>query len=156
MNRQCRQLGFTTVELVACIVIIGIISVVVAPRLIGNDAIAGRTYSYEVAAALREAQSVAVASGCEVAMTVNASDYQAQQRSVLNNTCNPVGGWTVNVMRADGSALAGTAPNGLAPNNATRIVFGAQGQVTSAAPPPIDIDTYRLRIDPVSGLVTLP
>lgn len=155
MSSPSRQTGFTMVELVACIVIIGVVSVVAAPRLLDNNTLAGRTYSHEIAAALREAQTLAVGSGCEVAITLNAGNYFAQQRSVTNNYCNPIGGWTVSALRADGSALAGTAPTNLTLSPATRIVFDSQGHVTSGAPPSLAISTYSLQVDPISGFVTL-
>ncbi len=155
MNHAGRQTGFTVVELVACIVILGILAVTVVPKLLDNNTLAARTYSYEIATALREAQAVAVASGCEVALSLNARNYAARQRRAAGNHCSAAGGWTVAVLRADGDALAGTAPDDTRLSPATRIVFDARGRVISGTPPVLAIDTYSVRIDPLSGLALL-
>lgn len=60
------------VELITIIVIVGIISVVALPRFAGNDAFRDRATADQVAAALRYAQKVAIASHSNV--TVNVSN----------------------------------------------------------------------------------
>lgn len=55
------QKGFTIVELIAVIMIIGILSSVAAPKFIGNDAFAARGAYGTVLASLRLAQKTAIA-----------------------------------------------------------------------------------------------
>lgn len=151
-----RQTGFTLVELVACIVILGIIVVVTGPKLFENTSLGARTYSNEIAAALREAQSIAAASNCEVAVTLNATNYMARQRSATGTRCNPAGTWSVNVVRADGTPLAGAAPANVSLSPATVIVFDNRGRRLSSAPVSLGIGAYRIDVQAVSGLVTQP
>jgi MSHA pilin protein MshC len=66
------QHGFTLVELITIIVILGIISVVALPRFADNDAFRNRATADQVAAAIRYAQKVAIASHSTV--TVNISN----------------------------------------------------------------------------------
>jgi MSHA pilin protein MshC len=155
MNPNRGQAGFTMVELVTCIIILGILAAVAGPKLLDNSTLAGRTYSNEVAAAVREAQVLAVGSGCEVAITLNAGNYLAQQRSAAGNQCSIAGAWSVNVLRADGTTLAGTAPSNITISPATRIVFDPNGKVSSAAPPALTVGGYGMSIDARSGFVTL-
>jgi len=153
MEQQRRQTGFTMVELVTSIVIIGILAAAIGPKFIGNHAFSERGYADEVAAALRYAQTVAVASGCGVAVTITASTYQAMQPSNAPPACS--GGWTRAVTRVDGGTLAGNAPSGVAFNQATQIIFDAQGHIASGTPPMLNDGGFTLSIDQISGWVTV-
>jgi MSHA pilin protein MshC len=134
MNSQCRQTGFTMVELVTSIVIIGILAAALEPKFIGNNTFAERGYTDEVAAALRYAQAVAMANGCGVqvilGMKANRGTYKVVQRRNGPPACN--GNWNRAVIRVDGGALSGTAPNGVTLAPATQITFDAQGHIANA------------------------
>ncbi|WP_417791787.1 prepilin-type N-terminal cleavage/methylation domain-containing protein [Stutzerimonas xanthomarina] len=60
------QRGFTIVELILVIVIIGILAAVVGPRFFDNRDFDERFYFEEVLSAVRYAQKLAVASGCYI------------------------------------------------------------------------------------------
>lgn len=66
------QRGFTLVEMITIIVILGIIAVVAMPRFADTDAFRNRATVDQVSAALRYAQKVAIASHSDV--TVNVSN----------------------------------------------------------------------------------
>ena len=63
--------GFTLVELVAVLIIIGALAVFVAPRL-NTTGFSQYSFHQELLAAMRHAQKTANASGCEIEVTVNA------------------------------------------------------------------------------------
>lgn len=151
MTSLRRQTGFTMVELVTSIVIIGILAAAIGPKFIGNKTFSERGYTDELAAALRYAQAVAVASGCGVRVTVTATSYQAVQPA--NVACG--GGWTRAVMRVDGGTLSGTAPGGVTTSPATQITFDAQGRIAGGPPPVLSNVGFTLTIDPVSGFVVV-
>jgi len=70
-----KQRGFTIVELILVIVIIGILAAVVGPRFFIKSNFDERFYFEEVLSSVRYAQKLAVASGCLVRVTVNGSGY---------------------------------------------------------------------------------
>jgi MSHA pilin protein MshC len=61
-----RTAGFTTVELVVTLVIVGILAAIALPRFQDNTAFTQRGFSDEVRAALRYAQKLAIAKRREV------------------------------------------------------------------------------------------
>jgi MSHA pilin protein MshC len=152
------QRGFTLVELVTALVIIGIVSAYAMPRFFDNQSIvfSERGYADEVAAALRYAQRIATASRCPVRITVNAANYTAVQQNgaIQPATGCPAGAWTTQVRRMDGSNLSGAAPAGvvLAPA-ATVIVFQADGAAANAA---LNINgRFAINVDAFTGDVTV-
>jgi MSHA pilin protein MshC len=146
--------GFTLIELICCLVIIGILAAVTGPRLFDNSSFNAHGYAQEVADALHETQAVAVASNCAAEITINAAGYSAMQRAAVGNSCNLAGGWVTPIKRSDGTALSGSPPNGItAAPIPMQIVFNAAGQVTNGNPAPLQITPFTVTINPFSGLV---
>ncbi len=71
--------GFTLVELVVIILLLGIISAVALPRFFNLKDYRTRAAYDEVAGAVRYAQKLAVASGCEVQVVIGSNNYALQQ-----------------------------------------------------------------------------
>ncbi|MGE4405834.1 prepilin-type N-terminal cleavage/methylation domain-containing protein [Pseudomonas sp.] len=67
------QRGFTIVELILVIVILGIISAVAVPRFFDRKAFDERFYFEEALSAVRYGQKLAVASGCYIQVLVKSS-----------------------------------------------------------------------------------
>jgi len=76
-----KQRGFTIVELIMVIVIIGILAAVVGPRFFSKSNFDERFYFEETLSAVRYAQKLAVASGCLVKVTVNNYGYSLEYGS---------------------------------------------------------------------------
>lgn len=72
-SRQWVQLGFTLIELIMVIVILGVLAVVAAPRIFDNSTFTGRGLHDETMALLRFGQKTAIAQRRTVCITVNGS-----------------------------------------------------------------------------------
>ena len=70
--------GFTMVELIMVMVLIGVLAAIGVPKLVGDNSFAAATFGDEVASALRSAQKTAVARRRLVCATVDASSVTLQ------------------------------------------------------------------------------
>ncbi len=147
-----RALGFTLLELVAVMVIVGILSAAVLPRLMDDPDFEQRGYIDEIASSLRYAQRIAIASGCDVSFTIDAAGYSASQRSSLDNCKSNSGSWTTQVQRADGSALSGAPPANVSLTPSATLVFKSDGALADPSPAFI-VGSFTLNVDQHSGTV---
>lgn len=76
------QHGFTLVELIVTIVIIGILAVVVAPRFTDGDVFQSRGFADQVQASLRYAQKAAIAQRRNVCVAFTASTIAVSAASI--------------------------------------------------------------------------
>ena len=149
--------GFTIVELVVVIVILGVIGVVAGPRFFSTSEYDGRAYYDELATALRYGQKVAVATGCPVRATVGTSSYSLAQQSALSGHCNPSdSSFPVAVLLPSGEAVTGNAPSGVSVAPATTFVFDAEGRTSLGADLSLAVGTSSLIVEAGSGLVVTP
>jgi len=153
-NFRALRRGYTLVELVTTIVIVGILGAAGIPKLFDYQAISERGYVDEVASAIRYAQKIAIASRCEVSVTIGAGGYVANQRDTFNSCNSAVAPWAVAVRRSDGSTLSGTAPAEVAMAPAATLIFDRNGHL-AANPPLFTAGIFSLNIDKISGAVTV-
>ena len=73
MTRLHAARGFTMVELIMVMVLIGVLAAIGVPKLVGDNSFAAATFGDEVASALRSAQKTAVARRRLVCATVGGS-----------------------------------------------------------------------------------
>jgi len=147
--------GYTIIELVVVITIIGVLAAIAGPRFFNTSPYNQRGYADEVAAAIRYAQKVAVGSGCSVQLTINLSGYSAMQQAASGNRCNTAStSWTTPVRRADGTTLSGTPPSDANVNTSATMVFNNRGVVTSGAGN-FTVGSYTLTLDAATGFVTV-
>lgn len=125
--------GFTLIELVIVIVVLGALAVVVLPRL-GEGSFREAAFAEQVATAFRFAQRTAVATGCEMQVDVNAAtdSFAITRRADGTDTsCGSTGAFTLAVVNpAGGGAFAGTASGGVQVTQGLTLRFDAQGLPT--------------------------
>lgn len=150
------QQGLTLVEVVAVLVIVGILAAVTGPRFFDDRTFLARGYYEELAAALKYAQRLAVASGCPVAVQVTAAGYQARQQAAPGVTCNSNHvAWSSGAQLADSRVLAGTSPVGVGAAPAVSFAFDALGHTNLAANQVISVGPFALTVA-ASGYVEAP
>jgi MSHA pilin protein MshC len=105
-----RGRGFTLVELVVIISVLGLMAAVIGPRFVGRDTFASRGFHDEAQAVVRYAQKTAIAWRRPVFVCVTATTISAG---------SVAGCGTLLVNPLSGAALTATAPSGvtLTPGN---------------------------------------
>jgi MSHA pilin protein MshC len=118
--------GFTTLELVVTIVIVGIITAVAIPRLVGRGTFDTRGFTDQVRAALEYSQAVAVGQRRNVCVSLGAGGIVSVQKAALAGSGQPC---TVAVTNpTTGGAFALAAPNGVSISSPpTTVIFDALG-----------------------------
>ena len=138
--------GFTLIELVVIMVILGILAAVAVPVFFDLDTYRERAAYDEVASALRYAQKLAVASGCEVQVEITANSYALQQRAADCNT----GAFT----NISGHPVTSGSFSGISINPATEIVFDAMGR--SSVGTSVGVGSKSITIYAETGYVDAP
>ena len=95
--------GFTIVELVVVIVLLGIMSAFALPRFFNVGDYQARAAYDEVASALRYAQKLAVGSGCAVRVNIIDNSYALQQQA----SCSSGGFSTITRHPVDSATISG-------------------------------------------------
>ena len=139
--------GMTLVELVFVILVIGILSAIAIPRLFNLNAYQTRAAYDEVVGAVRYAQKLAVASGCQVQVVLTANNYALQQR---NGGCNA--GAFANIPATHPMSNGNFAPVVLAP--AATFTFSAMGRSDTAVN--VTVGNLAFRVIRETGYVDAP
>jgi MSHA pilin protein MshC len=161
ISLRARANGFTLIELVTVIVILGVLAAIAGPRFFGENIFRVRGYADEVATALRYAQKIAVASGCPVQVSLApATGYTLMQRAASGNTCATSGAYSLAVKRPDGGDdYRGTPPTGVDIGSSATFTFDGGGAATPTAGTVLTVvgqaGSYSITVDTATGLAVV-
>ena len=145
--------GYTLIELVLVIVIIGVLATVSGAHFFDQPTFSQRGFADELASALRFAQKQAGETDCPTELILTSSTYALRQQAASGNTCNLNDtAWSTPVLASDGSTVQGTAPNGVTASPAGTFVFNGAGVLTSSGTT-ITVGTHSITIVAATGLV---
>ena len=152
-----RSRGHTLTELVTVIVLLGIIAVFVAPRFFGRSDFDERGFFEVSIQAVRYAQKLALASGCDTRVNFDGAGVALHQwisgGSCAAATCSGAG--LTPAKRPDGGPFSETAPAGVSVGTAT-FCFDSIGRPRDAvgllaAPVSVAVGGRTLSVEPDTG-----
>ncbi len=151
--------GFTTIELVIVLVLLGILSAYASSRFFETDIFTEKFAHDELSAVLKHVQQRALASRCDLQVSVAPSSYTV----ALRDNCTS-GAFTRTVPDpAEPGAVLGNGaidPAITLSSSVSPIVFDAQGQVRNSAGSVVDVNVAvnarAIRIIGATGLVYDP
>ena len=123
-----RDEGFSLIELILVVVLVGVLAVVVTPR-VPVRAIEEDAFFTEVIAAVRYAQKLAMASGCEVRVSTVPTDIIIEQE---NSPC-PSAAFNTVVLNPGTGAPWGASRPGSISLSTTVVTFDKLGRSTGGA-----------------------
>lgn len=147
--------GFTIIELIIVIVIIGIVTAVIAPRFFKLQTFEERGYYDEVMSAIRYAHKTAMATSCDYKVSVTSTGYEITKRS---NCSNGVFQHFTNPATGSGNYTANT-PSGLGVTGSLDFYYDNKGQPYNLAGieitliSSIDIGSRTIKVEPYTGFV---
>lgn len=157
MTRKVRpslNKGFSVIELVIVIVLLGIVAIIALPRLFNQSAAEEAGFHLDLLSALRYAQKNAIATGCDVQATISAAtrSYVLNYRSGGSNTGCGSGAFADPVPHPQGQGnFAGTATANVSISNDLTVVYSSAGSPSTGGT--LSVGAKTITVEPVTGYV---
>jgi prepilin-type N-terminal cleavage/methylation domain-containing protein len=128
------QSGFTLIELVMVIIILGILAATAIPRFLDRSVTDERFFYEDTLAGLRHAHKLALSSGCAVQFEFDADGFELLQNDQACFNAASSADYSLNVYRPSGedNYHVTNLPDGVFLGSTTNtLIFNSEGQVTS-------------------------
>ncbi len=132
-----RSSGFTLLEMVVILILLGILSAVALPRFFNIDDYRTRAAYDEVAGAVRYAQKLAVASGCDVQVSFSSNSYALQQHST---DCTSGAFATITNHPVTSHSISGVSMSA----TPSSFIFDAMGRSSSAVAVTVNTESFNV------------
>lgn len=136
------------------IVVLGALSVFIAPRFSSQSSFDSLSFHQELKTAIRYAHKLSIASGCEVQVALTANSYSLFSP---NNTCNPPDAYGANPLKhpVQSGSYSGTAPTGVSITGFSDFYFKANGapEPNSSVTLTINPDARTIKVNAMTGYV---
>jgi MSHA pilin protein MshC len=144
--------GFTLIELIMVVVVLGAISLFVAPRTFDKNAFDTLSFQQELKTAIRFAHKSSIASACEVQVALTANSFAL---FYPDNNCTPpdaFGASPVNHPVQSGAYL-GNAPAGVSISSFGDFYFTASGAPSNSGTITINPGGRQIVVNQLTGFV---
>ena len=144
-----RIAGFTIIELIMVLVVLGALSIFVIPRLYDKTNFDTLSFQQELKTAIRYAHKLSIASGCDVQVVLTANSYSLFFR---NTSCT--GAFTIAVGHPGQTGnYTGTAPSGVTIAGLGNFNFTPTGAPTGSGTITINPGGRTIIVNPLTGYV---
>jgi MSHA pilin protein MshC len=152
MVYQSRANGFTLIELIMVIVVLGALSLFVAPRFSSKSSFDTLSFQQELKTAIRFAHKTSIASECEVQVALTANSYAL---FYPDTTCSPADAFGVNPVNhpVQSGAYADNSPSGVTITSFGNFFFTASGAPSSSGTITISPGGRQIVVNPLTGFV---
>lgn len=152
MAYPIRTSGFTLIELIMVIVLLGALSIFVAPRFFQKTTFDSLAFEQELKSAIRFAHKLSIASGCEVQVALTVNSYAL---FYPDSSCNPPDAFGANPVNhpLQPGNYAGVAPAGVTIAGFGNFFFDSIGTPDAAGNITVDPGGRLITVQPLTGYV---
>jgi len=144
--------GFTLIELIIVIVLLGALSVFTIPRFFQKTSFDSLAFEQELKTAIRFAHNLSTASGCEVQVALTANNYALY---FPDSSCNPPDAFGANPVNhpLQSGNYTGAAPSGVSISGFGDFYFNDVGSPSAAGGITVDPGGRLITVMPLTGYV---
>lgn len=152
MACQVRHTGFTLIELIMVLVVLGALSIFAVPKFFNKTSFDTLSFHQELKTAVRFAHKLSIASGCEVQVSLTANSYAL---FYPNTTCSPPDGFGSNPVNhpVESGNYAGTAVTGVSITGFGNFFFDSVGAPSAAGTITVNPGARTIVVNALTGYV---